>query len=192
MPRRYAGQGPPGDTISIWAETARKSRKSIKVPTFIDILSSERFGTYRGWATGDEALAVRLYTYNVQLSTALYGPLHMLEVALRNVVDRKLSAAIGPNWYDIPTALSLDAGTCQYQQGCMVSARETLRRARKPGTHCEIIAQLDFGFWSSLFGKGTHVLWGTLRPAFQARGATPRNRTPTARLAYLAQSNRSL
>jgi hypothetical protein len=94
----------------------------------------------------------------------------MLEVALRNVVDRKLSAALGSNWYDNPTALSLDAGTCQYQQGCMVSARETLRRARKPGTHSEIIAQLNFGFWSSLFGKGTHVLWGTLRPAFQAVG----------------------
>jgi hypothetical protein len=94
----------------------------------------------------------------------------MLEVALRNVVDWKLSAALGSNWYDNATALSVDAGTCQYQQACMVSARETLRRARKSGTHCEIIAELNFGFWSSLFGKGTHVLWGTLRPAFQAGG----------------------
>jgi len=140
------------------------------VPTFIDILSPERFGTYRGWASGDEVLAIRLYTYNVQLSTTLYGPLHMLEVALRNVADRKLSEVHGPDWYDNAAALSQDAGIRQYQQGCVSGARETLRKARKAGTHCEIITELNFGFWSSLFGKGTNALWSTLRPAFQARG----------------------
>ena len=65
------------------------------MPTFVDAISADRFSTYRLWADQDDALATRLYTFNVQLSAALYGPLHMLEVALRNVADRQLTAKRG-------------------------------------------------------------------------------------------------
>jgi hypothetical protein len=135
------------------------------VPTFADILSQERFDTYRKWASGDDALAVRLYTYNVQLSAALYGSLHMLEVALRNVADKQLTTAFGVTWIDQALVLR-DA----YQQGCVAAARATLLRERKAATHAQIVAELNFGFWSSLFGHKSHHLWGTLRPIFQAPG----------------------
>ncbi len=75
------------------------------MPTFADVLSTDRFATYRAWANGDDALALRLYTFNVQLSAALYGPLHMLEVALRNRADAQLTTVYGPNWVDDATAL---------------------------------------------------------------------------------------
>lgn len=39
-------------------------------------------------------MAKPLYTF-VQLSAALYGPLHMLEVALRNVADCQLATKRG-------------------------------------------------------------------------------------------------
>lgn len=52
------------------------------MPTLISALSADRFSTYLQWTSGDQPLAERLYTYNVQLSAALYGPLHMQEVAL--------------------------------------------------------------------------------------------------------------
>lgn len=135
------------------------------MPTFADILSQERFGTYRKWASGDDALAVRLYTYNVQLSAALYGPLHMLEVALRNVADKQLTTAFGATWIDQAPVLS-----DTYQQGCVAAARATLLKERKAATHAQIVAELNFGFWSSLVGHKSHHLWGTLRPIFQAPG----------------------
>jgi hypothetical protein len=135
------------------------------VPTFADILSQERFDTYRKWASGDDALAVRLYTYNVQLSAALYGPLHMLEVALRNVADKQLTTAFGATWIDQATVLKET-----YQQDCVTTARATLRREGKAATHAQIVAELNYGFWSSLFGHKSHHLWGTLRPIFQAKG----------------------
>lgn len=135
------------------------------MPTFADILSQERFDKYRKWASGDDALAVRLYTYNVELSSALYGPLHMLEVALRNVADKQLTAAFGATWIDQVPVLG-----DSYQQGCVAAARTTLVRERKAATHAQIVAELNFGFWSSLFGHKSHHLWGTLRPIFQARG----------------------
>src|SRR3546814_17797872 len=65
-----------------------------------DVCSSDLFDTYLKWAGADQTLAERLYTYNVQLSAALYGPLHMLEVVLRNMADARLAAQHGAAWID--------------------------------------------------------------------------------------------
>ncbi|UFW92236.1 hypothetical protein BjapCC829_49895 (plasmid) [Bradyrhizobium barranii] len=133
------------------------------MPTFEDALSADRFSTYRLWAAQDHALARRLYTFNVQLSAALYGPLHMLEVALRNVADRRLIATRGVDWMDDPAVL-----VTPYQQSCVTKSREQLKRDRKAGTHGQMVAELNFGFWSSLFGRQSTHLWGNdLRPIFQ-------------------------
>lgn len=135
------------------------------MPTLIDALSPDRFDTYVNWAGGDHALAARLYTYNVQLSAALYGPLHMHEVALRNAADRALQQRYGPNWFDDATVL-----VTVYQRNCITKARQTLQQDGKAGLRSQIIAELNYGFWSSLFGRQSHHLWQTLRPAFQAKG----------------------
>lgn len=135
------------------------------MPTFEDAISADRFSTYRLWAGQDDALAKRLYTFNVQLSAALYGPLHMLEVSLRNVADRQLTSKRGADWMDDARTL-----TTGYQQNCVVKAREQLYRDGKPATHCQMVAELNFGFWGSLFGRQSHHLWQDLRPIFQSRG----------------------
>jgi hypothetical protein len=33
-----------------------------------------------------------------------------------------------------------------------------------------MVAELNFGFWASLFGRRSHHLWQDLRPIFQTRG----------------------
>ena len=58
-------------------------------------LSLERFARYVAWAGGDRQRALDLYTLNTQLSEALYTPLQVLELALRNRVHAVLSAAHG-------------------------------------------------------------------------------------------------
>lgn len=135
------------------------------MPTLIAALSAERFDTYLNWTGGDQTLAERLYTYNVQLSAALYGPLHMQEIALRNMADAALIQRYGQSWFDNPAVL-----TTPYQTGCIAKARQTLQQANKPAVRSQIIAELNFGFWSSLFGRQAHHLWQTLRPTFQAKG----------------------
>lgn len=135
------------------------------MPTLVAALSAERFDTYLNWTGGDQALADRLYTYNVQLSAALYGPLHMQEIALRNMADGALIRRYGQTWFDDPAVL-----TTAYQAGCIAKARQTLQQAGKAVTRSQIIAELNFGFWSSLFGRQAHHLWQTLRPIFQAKG----------------------
>lgn len=136
------------------------------MPTLVDALSPARFGTYRLWADGDDALATRLYSFNVALSAALYGPLHMLEVALRNVSDRALADVFGADWMDDPAVL-----TTAYQQRCVEIACDNLLREKKAATHAQMVAELNFGFWSSLFGRTpNNHLWRVLRPIFQTKG----------------------
>jgi hypothetical protein len=132
----------------------------------VDILSEDRFATYRLWAGDDDTLAERLYSYNIALSSELYSSLHMLEVALRNKADGALTAAYGSAWYDDAATVMRDI----YQQQRVVGARTTLLREKKIASPGQIIAELNFGFWSSLFGKQSHHLWGTLRPIFHVRG----------------------
>ncbi len=135
------------------------------MPTIIHALSAERFDTYLRWAANDATLAERLYTYNVQLSAALYGPLHMQEVALRNIADARMAQVYGAAWLDDPAVL-----TVLYQRDCVFRARQTLQQAGKAATRPRIVAELNFGFWSSLFGRQSHHLWQALRPIFQAKG----------------------
>ncbi len=135
------------------------------MPTFIQILSPERFATYSAWAGGNPDLARRLYTYNVQLSAALYGPLHMLEISLRNVTDQRLTAAFGAGWLTDPAVVT---GFGQVKR--VQSAQTQLTTQRKAGTHGQMVAELSFGFWSSLYSRQSHHLWNTLRPGFQATG----------------------
>ena len=131
----------------------------------VDILSADRFSTYLGWAQGDVVLGERLYSYNVQLSADLYAALHMLEVALRNKVDEALTQRYGAGWLHDPAVMA-DA----YQQGCVRSAQQILLRDGKAATHSQMVAELNFGFWTSVFGRSSNHLWGTLRPIFQKQG----------------------
>ena len=147
------------------AHWALKIKRRVPVPTLTAALSADRFATYLQWAAGDQALAERLYTYNVQLSAALYGPLHMQEVSLRNMADQALAQRYGAAWHLDPAVLA-----DRYQRDNVAKVVQSLQQAGKAGTRPQVIAELNFGFWSSLFGRQSHHLWQTLRSIFQARG----------------------
>jgi hypothetical protein len=112
-------------------------------------LSPERIGTYIKAAGGDREKALRLYTWNTAASAAFYGPLQGLEVALRNAAHRQLCAVYGPVWYDNP-ACGLDAGALAR----IDHAKNSLQRNRSPIDPPHMVAELPFGFWVSLLGKG--------------------------------------
>lgn len=130
----------------------------------IDALSHARFNTYLNWVGNDPEMALRLYTYNTHLCSALGGPLHMLEVTLRNTVDRQMVATHGPAWLLTPPAGLLTP----YQVDTIQKAVRTLTGQGKALTHDPLVAELSFGFWTSLFGHQSHHLWHGLRPIFSA------------------------
>lgn len=112
-------------------------------------LSPERMATY-AQATGDDReRALRLYTWNTAISAAFYGPLQGLEVALRNSMHHQLCITYGEAWYD-NIAVGLDAGAFVRIE----AAKRKLRKGRYPIDPPHVVAELPFGFWVSLLGRG--------------------------------------
>lgn len=63
-------------------------------------LSEPRFKLYRQACGNDDKRTIELYKWNFHMSAALYDPLHIFEVTLRNRIDFALtSSKFGKEWY---------------------------------------------------------------------------------------------
>ncbi len=144
----------PGDyptTISRSALLVKKFEYTDEIQTALEMcLSTERFATYFDAAGRDRRKALQLYTWNAAISAAFYGPLQGLEVALRNAMHRELSQTYGPSWYDNRTDCDLDQGALRD----VAKAKKSLADRRRPLEPGRIVAELSFGFWVSLVGRG--------------------------------------
>jgi hypothetical protein len=131
-------------------------------------LSPERFDPYERACAQDLDAAVRLYEWNVEISSAFYEVLGILEVVLRNALHDHLTewhrrTAKPGNWYDDP-GLILDS----QRRHDVADARLRLRRDAKIETPGRVVAELTFGFWRFLLSKRYETtLWTpALRHAF--------------------------
>ncbi|GHA09252.1 hypothetical protein ACFOOM_13030 [Streptomyces echinoruber] len=113
-------------------------------------LSLPRLKRYIRAARGDARAAVRLYWWNIEASAALYGPLHCLEIALRNRLHHRLETAYGrPDWW---TGAPLNARG----QRLVAEARaKCARRGSRRVTADDVVAELTFGFWVSLLSSAS-------------------------------------
>lgn len=161
-------------------------------------LSPERLGTYLIATKGDREKAVRLYTWNIAVSAAFYGPLQGLEVTLRNVMHTQLATQYGLAWYD-NRAAGLDRGGLER----VASAKARLRGDRYVVDTPRIVASLSFGFWVSLLGPGGRIedarrkanyemtLWRpALRRAFPYRSPLTRKQVHGPLISLRALRNR--
>jgi hypothetical protein len=110
--------------------------------------SVPRLQVYANAVNGDAAGAERLYWWNIEISAAFYGPLHCLELGLRNALDVQLRAAFAQDtWWD-------NAPLTPGGQRMITEARQQcLRRCTAPVVADDVIAQLPFGFWTSLLSN---------------------------------------
>ncbi len=121
-----------------------------------EALSLERFGRYLAWADGDHGRALDLYALNTRASEALYTPLQMLEVALRNRIHSILSAAHRPRWFEEPGFLAVP-----HQAAQLAEALADLAREQKEPTPGRVVAALTFSFWTAMLGAPYENLWQT-------------------------------
>ena len=117
-------------------------------------ISLERFQRYLDWTQGDKYRAFELYAFNMRVSEALYTPVHVLEIALRNRFTAVLSDAFGENWFTHP---SLNLSETQRQQ--LDNARKDIIREGKTVQSGRLVAALTFGFWTSLLSPEAENLW---------------------------------
>ena len=118
-------------------------------------LSRDRLTRYLGATGGDLESAVKNHVYNTALSSAFFGPIQVLEVALRNAFHRELTSAFGAAWYDEATFRVSPEITRSIDD-----AKEALNNHRLPSDAPHIVAALHFGFWTTLLaGRYEHQIW---------------------------------
>lgn len=116
----------------------------------VDAISAERFQPFLNECGGDRIRALRLYAWDSEAARALQSPLRDLEVSLRNVLHRQLGGRYGQeDWWNVRRAEPNWQG-----QDMIAAAEEALGKRRRPYGTCDVVAQLPFGFWIGLLGKG--------------------------------------
>ncbi|MFL1449158.1 hypothetical protein ACI77O_12255 [Pseudomonas tritici] len=126
--------------------------------------SPARLGRYCAHRQGDQRRAAADYMHNVQMAGAMVPMLNVLEIALRNAIHRRLESQYQrPDWW----VSWANVQGFSYQCRQINDASAKLARRGEQLTPDKIIAELTFGFWSSLFNvqfQGT--LWKSLRLVF--------------------------
>jgi hypothetical protein len=151
--------------------------------TLATCLSEPRFSVYLDVVGGlDVQAALDLYIWNLRLGAMFYGALAILEVALRNALHVQLSICYKEAWFNDPAFLQMaqsvlsaprlanEAGGKRSSHSptdlltdiSKVSDRVTrdlnnraggnLASPAVPTVH-DIIAALDFGYWTSLLNR---------------------------------------
>ena len=129
------------------------------------IISSERLKPYLRHHNNDFDRAIEHYKANIEISEAFYPMLSILEVGLRNNMDYQLTRKFNDeNWFESNDFIKK---TSSYQIDSISDARKNIHREKKVITSGKIIAELSFGFWTSLFDSRFEMsLWKNLRLAF--------------------------
>ena len=113
-------------------------------------ISPERLQAYASSpADGQSDLKVTLVRYmlNIALCESLYPGLQNCEIALRNAIHKHLSRLIGnESWYDAPIFVMTS-----WRQEEIRKAKTKLQKLGKAITPGRVVAELQFGFWTSLF-----------------------------------------
>jgi hypothetical protein len=86
------------------------------------------------------------YKQNIYLSQQYYILLSIFEISLKNSVNNYFINKISINWFESEV---LHSDTKQKIQ----EARKKILQRKEIATHDKIIAELSFGFWTSLFRK---------------------------------------
>lgn len=144
------------------------------------VLSTERLDAYRHRAEGNGNLNLFChYAWNIALSESLYPTLQALEVILRNTLhDAARSHFDRDDWFDDVKVIHH-----RHEVGALEKARSKLRRERKQPDAGRIIAELNFGFWTSLLDRRyEQVLWpAIIKDAFPHMPRHDRTRSNLAK-----------
>lgn len=129
------------------------------------IISQERLQPYINHHFGGIDKAIAHYKANILISESFYPLISILEVGLRNSINKQFIRRFNDNkWfgnYEFITIVS------NYQIDRISEARTNIQSSKKEITTGRIISELTFGFWTSLFDtKYELTLWKNLRFAF--------------------------
>ena len=126
-------------------------QENFVIQNIIDGLSKDRLEKYLKESDGDGNIAFSLYEKNTRLSESFYTPIQGFEVLLRNKVHQSISKAFGDDW--------LISGSMKFEYFHEDSISKTIEKSKTELTTPKLIAELNLGFWTSLFGRKYEELW---------------------------------
>lgn len=142
-------------------------------------ISQERLDGYtrRREKMGPESIYAH-YAWNLALSESLYPALQGVEIALRNSLQAAMTKRYGcEEWFNDRNLL--------HERDCLsvAAAQQTLIKAGKAVDPSRVVAELGFGFWTSLFDvRYEQRFWPwLLKPVFPYMPRTLRTRAELSR-----------
>ena len=140
------------------------------------LVSKPRLGRYLTATQGKQVKAIRLYKYNLHLSTSLFGIVSMVEIAIRNGIDEHyqkqfqkidwLQENVKTNGLFYDKSLRNNRG--RFEQAEKI--KTAINNLGKYQTHDKLVAELSFGFWRYMFaGIQFNVFGNTLLQLFPNR-----------------------
>lgn len=123
------------------------------VPGLVAALSTERFETYLVAAGGANTVGgLQRYMWNAAIAAKFHGPLHVLEVTLRNAIHGRMSDKYGGNWFDLGHL----GGP---EMRVVTETRDFLVARNCTPTPGKVVAELPLHFWVGLFAMRHNPLW---------------------------------
>lgn len=135
-------------------------------------LSKQRLDSFIDAADPSPQRTLVRYKANVLICESLYPTLHVVEVVLRNHIFSGIAIKKGVNWL----TNSPDRWMREEELRKLQDAIQTLKKTNKTTESGRVIAELNFGFWTSLFDRvyEKQQLWaGTIRAMFPNMAARP-------------------
>ncbi len=129
------------------------------IEKIIQSISEERFEPYaKRTKTPEDALF--LYKENIKESKEFYPLLSILEIVLRNKINNScIEHFDNKNWLsdNLPKELTNQIN----------DIKNKLQNSKKPVTNSRILAELNFGFWTTLFNrKYAKIFWKPIHRIF--------------------------
>lgn len=117
-------------------------------------LSEERFEAYRP-TNGSDSDVICHYLWNLSLSESLICMLQTLEVVFRNTLHKSVGKALNSSEWILNGPQFLG----QTEKLAIEKAKEDLIKQNKDVTEARMVAELHFGFWTSLADSRYDRLW---------------------------------
>jgi len=137
----------------------------------VKTISTERFSSYQKRYPKDLKKSFFLYQSNIEISQSFYSNLSILEVSLRNTINQSCIKHFNKEGWlkeNLPKELKKQ----------IVEIESKLRKSGKEPSNDRIIAELNFGFWTTLFNRSNaKTFWKPLLKAFPYLPKNMRKRT---------------
>ena len=133
----------------------------MKFVDFEYILSQERIGRYLKACNGDSRKAMTLYRYNLQISQEMFTIISCFEVALRNAIDRNLTATLGADWLrDAILPNGIFTHPLLSKTHNIIYHSYTKLQGQNMYSPSKLLSDMEFGIWKYMFSPLQYRLTG--------------------------------